>query len=252
MKRKPKITEVGNLSPLCSKAEIESTHDDFEQKQFKLVIVGDGAVGKTSICNRCVKDAFANHYKQTIGLDFYVKRLMLPTETGKLSIAFQLWDIGGQSIGSRMLSKYIHGANAILLCYDITNLQTFQNLTEWFDLVRKAFQNKSLPYIALIGNKTDMNHMRAVPPPKHYEFCDTNNAIGYFISARTGENVLPCFYRIAADLAGITLKKNQLQTLTKCLEASIVDYTQNNPYEKNVQDHVKDAQVKRKSRCNIM
>lgn len=53
-----------------------------------------------------------------------------------------------------MLSNYISGADAILLCYDITNYESFANLEDWYRLVLKAFNNKPLPYIALVGNKS--------------------------------------------------------------------------------------------------
>ena len=105
--------------------------EDVSQMQYKIVILGDGAVGKTSICNRFVKDNFAQHYKQTIGLDFFVKRLNLTNDKSKIQVAMQLWDIGGQSVGSNMLQKYIHGADCIILCYDITNYETFSNLKDW-------------------------------------------------------------------------------------------------------------------------
>merc|ERR1712048_1051384 len=214
---------------------------------FKIAILGDGAVGKTSICNRFINDDFENSYKQTIGLDFYVKRLTIPTKNGKISIALQIWDIGGQSVGSKMIRKYIYGAHAVLLCYDITNIQTFLNVREWLNLVDRTFQDKKKPYLALVGNKMDMNHLRAVQQQKHFDFCDVNNAIGYFISARTGENVLPSFYRITADLCGVSLGKSQIQSMTNVIQASIIDdYTQNNPYERTVQQHVQRSEQQNK------
>jgi Ras-related protein Rab-28 len=71
-----------------------------------------------------------------------------------IQIALQIWDIGGQSIGSKMITNYISGADAVLLCYDITNYESFANLEDWYRLVIRAFQGKHLPYVALIGNKS--------------------------------------------------------------------------------------------------
>ena len=70
-------------------------------------------------------------------------------------VALQIWDIGGQSIGSKMVTNYIAGAHAVLLCYDITNSQSFENLEDWYGLVIRTFsKSKSiLPYTALVGNK---------------------------------------------------------------------------------------------------
>jgi Ras-related protein Rab-28 len=114
--------------------------DEMEQLQFKIILLGDGAVGKTSIAQRCCHDAFAASYKQTIGLDFFMHRLRV----GNKNIALQIWDIGGQSIGSKMLANYIYGAHAVLLCYDITNFDSFQNLEDWYRVVRKTFERGTL------------------------------------------------------------------------------------------------------------
>ena len=151
------MSKLNNISkPSDSKARRTSDEDDcFEQKQFKFCILGDGAVGKTSICHRFVDNDFGNSYKQTIGLDFFVRRLTLNNPTGgTVQIAMQLWDIGGQSVSSKMITKYIHGANAVMLVYDITNYQTFENLADWLTIVKQSVgSNGKLPHITLVGNK---------------------------------------------------------------------------------------------------
>merc|ERR1711966_167694 len=135
--------------------------EEGEQMQFKVIVIGDGAVGKTAIINRFCKDHFASSYKQTIGLDFFMKRIVLP---GEVDVAMQVWDIGGQSIGGKMIGNYVFGSHAVLLAYDITNAESFHDLQDWFDVVTKVFKDQATkPYLGLVGNKTDMNHLRAVP-----------------------------------------------------------------------------------------
>ncbi len=107
--------------------------------------------GKTSLTSRFCEDYFAAQYKQTIGVDWFIKRVVLP---GDVHVALQIWDIGGQTIGSKMVSNYIYGAQAVLLVYDITNYQSFQDLEDWLALVKKTFEAEQLPYIALCGNKS--------------------------------------------------------------------------------------------------
>ena len=85
----------------------EDSDDEPEQLQYKVILLGDGAVGKTSIAMRFTEDHFAKAYKQTIGLDFFIKRLVLP---GEVHVALQIWDIGGQTIGGKMIGNYIYGA----------------------------------------------------------------------------------------------------------------------------------------------
>ena len=95
-----------------------SSGDEQDNLQYKLVVIGNGTVGKTSIIMRFCEDHFAKSYKQTIGVDFFVKRLEMPNNT---SVTLQVWDIGGQSIFGKMIQTYIFEANAVVLVYDITN-----------------------------------------------------------------------------------------------------------------------------------
>lgn len=69
-------------------------------------------------------------------------------------MTLQIWDIGGQSIGGKMLKNYIFGAQAVLLVYDITNYESFQNLEDWYRLVRRTFDDDRMPYVGLVGNKS--------------------------------------------------------------------------------------------------
>ena len=202
--------------------------DNSDQHQFKVILLGDGAVGKTSIAMRFCNNHFAQQYKQTIGLDFFMKRIVLP---GEVDVAMQVWDIGGQSIGGKMIKNYIYGAHAVLLCYDITSRESFQNLEDWYRLVRKTFEKSKLPYVALVGNKTDMSHARAVSRDKHNGFVEENDMYSYFMSAKTGDMVSSSLFRIAADLAGIVLAKGEVDVTVKPVKAAIVDYQRHDKTE---------------------
>merc|ERR1712166_1418546 len=193
--------------------------------QFKVIVIGDGAVGKTSIVNRFCKDHFSNSYKQTIGLDFFLKRVALPEGT---EAALQVWDIGGQQIGGKMLGNYIYGSHAILLAYDITNASSFHNLEDWLSVVHGVFQEQEAkPYLGLIGNKMDLNHLREVSTDKHKAFATDHGMSSYFVSAKTGDHVNQCFFRVAADLAGVILTKPELESELQVVNAQVVDYPQN-------------------------
>ena len=154
-----------------SKVHQSDSEDEPENLQYKIVVLGNGTVGKTSIVHRFCEDYFAKSYKQTIGVDFFVKRLEMPDN---LFVALQVWDIGGQSIFGKMVSTYIFEANAVILVYDITNHQSFVDLEDWLQLVQKTFEGKELPIIALMGNKIDLNHMQAVKPELHERFAEEN------------------------------------------------------------------------------
>ena len=144
------------------KNQIDMSSSDDEgpvNYQYKIILLGNGTVGKTSIIHRFWEDYFAKSYKQTIGVDFYVKRLELP---GDVFTTLQVWDIGGQSIFGKMTPTYIYEANAVIFVYDITNHQSFTDIEDWLQLVIKTFDGKELPFMALMGNKIDLNHMQAI------------------------------------------------------------------------------------------
>ncbi|TMW60272.1 hypothetical protein Poli38472_000314 [Pythium oligandrum] len=221
--------------------ETDSEHEPI-QLQYKVIILGDGAVGKTSIAMRHTEDNFSNTYKQTIGLDFFLKRLLLP---GDAQVTLQIWDIGGQSIGGKMLKNYIFGAQAVLLVYDITNYESFQNLEDWYRLVRRTFDDDKMPYVGLVGNKTDLNHIRAVKAAKHKQFSEENDLKSFFVSAKTGDQVNATFRQIASELAGIVVSKAELEVETPVLKAQIVNHQQNDP-------DVKSPDIRAKTRqCSL-
>ena len=184
--------------------------EEKEQKeQFKVILVGDGTVGKTSICNRFAHGHFAAHYKQTIGLDFFVRRMQLPDET---DVVLQLWDIGGQSLSSKMMKSYIAGAHAVLLCYDITNYDSFANLADWYALV------DGVPYVALLGNKCDLSHIRAVKGAEHTKFAEKHHLAKFLMSAKTADQVHSCFLQ-GRNQAGIQSVSCVLEVVIILVEA---------------------------------
>eukprot|EP00605_Chrysophyceae_sp_TOSAG23-4_P002099 GSChrysophyteH1.ASY1.ANO1.2325.1 assembled CDS len=206
---------------------IDDDDDDVKSYQFKVILVGDGAVGKTSISIRFAEDQFSQQYKQTIGVDFFTKKIEVHP---RANVTIQLWDIGGQSIGSKMLSSYIAGAHAVLLCYDITNYESFANLEDWFRLVNKAFQgrSKAMPYCALIGNKNDLRYLSAVTAEQHNQFADENALSSYLMSAKNGDQVMSTFLRIASQLAGVPVEARNPNGVEEraVIPATILDHKQ--------------------------
>lgn len=228
-----------------------------------MVVLGDGAVGKTSICMRFTDDYFAPSYKQTVGLDFFIQQVVLQGKeiincwskcvemnpnTGNTNVALQIWDIGGQSVGSKMIQNYIFGAQAVLLVYDITNFESFQNLADWLSIVKKTFANSEEPFIALVANKSkhasffrvrvidannhwlcvgDLQHLRMVKKSRHTAFADSSQLQSFEVSAKTGDKVQACFTSVAAKLAGIRLSRSQLEAASvgsiKCYLLNLIE-----------------------------
>ncbi|XP_061412161.1 ras-related protein Rab-28 isoform X2 [Lethenteron reissneri] len=205
----------------------DSEEETPQDKQLKIVILGDGASGKTSLATRFAQEAFGKQYKQTVGLDFFLKRITLP---GNVSVTLQVWDIGGQTLGGKMLDKYIYGAHGVLLVYDITNYQSFEDLEDWLGMVRKVNEEaERQPNVALVANKIDLEHMRTVKADKHSRFCQENGLSSHFVSAKTGDSVAVCFQRVAADTLGIKLNKAEMEQSQRVVKADIIKSAPDSP-----------------------
>ncbi|XP_046851533.1 ras-related protein Rab-28-like [Xenia sp. Carnegie-2017] len=205
----------------------DSEEEAVNEHQLKFVLVGDGTAGKTSIAVRYTSENFDQAYKQTIGLDFFLKRIVL---AGNVNVSIQLWDIGGQTIGGKMIDTYLSGAKAILFVYDITNQSTFDNLEDWWETVKSSLKEKdpsSMPVFALIANKGDLEHMRVVKQNHHDKFAKEHAMSSHCLSAKSGDQVKMCFQRIAADVLGIRLTKNELEKTNQVLKAGVVQYANN-------------------------
>ena len=181
-----------------------------------LSIIGDGSVGKSTIIAAFRAEGFHAVYKQTIGCDFYEKQLKL---RGESYVSLKVWDIGGQSIHSKNLNTYLQHSSAILLIYDVTNRESFANLDDWLAQARKCSKTQN---IYLLGNKVDLIGQRQVTQKEQEKFVAENNLQGsMFGSAKTGENVVKMFYKIAGEVVGVRLTEYELAFHDKVLTAHI-------------------------------
>lgn len=217
-----------------------SDEEEVNERQLKITLIGDGTAGKTSLCVRLSQENFEKQYKQTMGLDFFLKRYSLP---GNTNVTLQVWDIGGQQIGGKMLDTYLYGADGILFVYDVTNHSSFENLQDWLDMVKQAYANdEKKPYLALIGNKKDLEHLRTVKREKHMEFAQENSMANFFLSAKSGDQVNYCFQKIAADILGIRLSKQEVEQSNRVIKADIVNYKETStPSLHNPSNHAKSS-----------
>lgn len=110
----------------------------------------------------------------------------------------------------------------------------FQDLEDWFRLVRRTFGDEQLPLVALVGNKTDLAHMRTVRPNKHNQFCEENDAISFFVSAKNGENVNTTFFKLAAMLAGVEVSKHEVEATIKVVTAEVINHQRHDPNEPQI------------------
>jgi small GTP-binding protein len=154
---------------------------------FKLMMLGDASVGKTSLTLRYISGFFMEDLKLTIGVDFYSKTTLFNEKKVKL----QIWDFGGEERFRFLLSQYCKGANGAFFLYDITNERSIDHLPDWTQIVRK---NAGDIPIMLIGSKVDLNEFRVVPREDGILAAKKYNLTSFVeLSAKTGKNVEKAF-----------------------------------------------------------
>ncbi|MFX1364758.1 MAG: Rab family GTPase [Promethearchaeota archaeon] len=155
---------------------------------FKILLLGDASVGKTSFTKRYCYNIFNPSERLTIGVDFHVKTIELNNNRIKL----QLWDVGGEERFRFLLPTYCLGANAAFLLYDITRPSTLDNISEWITIVRQ--KGGPIP-IMLVGSKLDLEKsQRQVQRDYGIQIAEKNDMASFVeISAKENINVDDAF-----------------------------------------------------------
>ncbi|NVM16255.1 MAG: GTP-binding protein [Candidatus Lokiarchaeota archaeon] len=153
------------------------------QYLFKIVVVGDGGVGKSTMIQRLITGHFVP-MKITIGTDLASYDMNIED----ISVKLQIWDFAGERRFRFFLPNYARGAQGCLLCYDITRYTSFQNLKEWYDIVKENTNTNTV--FLLVGGKADLSSYRRTVESKEAEEFQKELDIPFFIetSSKTGEN----------------------------------------------------------------
>ncbi|XP_059309456.1 ras-related protein Rab11D isoform X1 [Lycium ferocissimum] len=182
-----------------------SGYGDASQKVdyvFKVVLIGDSAVGKSQILARFSRNEFSLDSKATIGVEFQTRTLVIQHK----SVKAQIWDTAGQERYRAVTSAYYRGAVGAMLVYDITKRQTFDHIPRWLEELR-AHADRNI-VIILIGNKTDLEDQRAVPTEDAKEFAQKEGLFFLETSALEATNVEDAFSTVLTEIFNIVNKKN--------------------------------------------
>ncbi|XVE76688.1 hypothetical protein DITRI_Ditri13aG0001600 [Diplodiscus trichospermus] len=178
---------------------------DFNQNidyVFKVVLIGDSAVGKSQLLARFTRNEFNIDSKATIGVEFQTKTLLVDRKT----IKAQIWDTAGQERYRAVTSAYYRGAVGAMLVYDITKRQSFDNVSRWLEELR-GHADKNI-VIMLVGNKSDLNSLRTVPTEDAKEFAQRESLFFMETSALDATNVESAFVTVITEIYRIISKKN--------------------------------------------
>lgn len=164
--------------------------------KYKLVFLGEQAVGKTSIITRFMYDTFDNNYQATIGIDFLSKTMYLDDRTVRL----QLWDTAGQERFRSLIPSYIRDSSVAVVVYDVTNKASFGNCDKWIEDVRAERGGDVI--IMLVGNKTDLADKRQVTAEEGEAKAKKLNVLFFETSAKSNSNIKQMFRKLAEALPG--------------------------------------------------
>ena len=162
---------------------------------YKIVLIGDINVGKTSILSRFRYGSFESDYMPTLGIDFFSKNLFFEDKTIRLI----LWDTAGQERFRSLIPSYLKNADCIIIVFDITNKESFLSLNKWLtDAKNNASENT---IYVICGNKIDLKERRTVNENEINEYIEKNTGVIYMeCSAKNGQGIKDLFNVIAKNL----------------------------------------------------
>lgn len=184
-------------------------------KEYKLAMVGDSSVGKSSIASRIGRDTFSEFVNSTIGGAFS----SFDTTRDKIKYKFQLWDTAGQERYNALVPMYLNNTNIVLLVFDITNKTSFERIQDYWHY----FVTETVPGvdIILIGNKSDMINKRKVSIKEATEFSIIYNMTYIECSAKNSHNIDNLIDRLVDIVTDINFNNpldDEIVDLTDVLE----------------------------------
>ena len=196
------INEDGNY---IAKSQVDVKN--LEIFEFKVILIGDPGVGKTSILSRFVTNEFQSVYTSTIGVEFKTKDIYINNTT---CASFKIWDTCGQEKFRAITRQYFKNAKGVFLVFDLTNKETIKKLNVWLRDVKENIDNEF--FVFLIGNKMDVKDRDISISEEAKQFSNEKKINYYEISAKTGSGVYNIFEKMAnklVDIEKIERNKNE-------------------------------------------
>lgn len=171
---------------------------------YKMVLIGDISVGKTSILNRFLQNNFSKNYQSNINANFNTFSVYL---NKFIKVNLNIWDTCGEEKFKSITKQYYRDASVILLVYDLTNENSSKSIENWLNEIKNSITIDS--EIFLVGNKNDVEKLFPIKKENFTEFVNSF----FEVSAKTGNNVNKMFYNIIEILAEKTLKEQNIKNI---------------------------------------
>lgn len=169
---------------------MNNTTDQHFDYMFKILIIGNSSVGKTSFLFRYADDSFTSAFVSTVGIDFKVKTVVRREKRMKL----QIWDTAGQERYRTITTAYYRGAMGFILMYDVTNEESFNSVQDWVTQIKTYSWDNA--QVILVGNKSDMEAERVVTYDRGKQLADQLGLEFFETSAKENINVKNVFERL--------------------------------------------------------
>ncbi|WFD30098.1 DNA helicase [Malassezia sp. CBS 17886] len=186
--------------PQSSEAATMTAESNYDYL-FKVVLIGDSGTGKSNLLSRFTRNEFSLESRSTIGVEFATRSINVDGKTVKA----QIWDTAGQERYRAITSAYYRGAVGALLVYDIAKHSTYVNVSRWLKELRDHADSNIV--VMLVGNKSDLRHLRAVPTDEAKAFAAENNLSFIETSALDASNVEQAFQNILTEIYRIVSNK---------------------------------------------
>lgn len=171
-------------------AATSTSADQHFDYMFKILIIGNSSVGKTSFLFRYADDSFTSAFVSTVGIDFKVKAVVRNDKKMKL----QIWDTAGQERYRTITTAYYRGAMGFILMYDVTNVESFNSVQDWVTQIKTYSWDNA--QVILVGNKSDMESERVVTYERGKQLADQLGLEFFETSAKENINVKNVFERL--------------------------------------------------------
>lgn len=170
---------------------------------FKILLIGNSAVGKSSLILQFVENSWNEIFVPTIGVDFKIKTLNIDDKRVKL----QIWDTAGQERFKNITAAYYRGALGVMLVYDITDIETFKALNSWLIEIEKN-ANKNVVKL-LVGNKIDLEEQRKITYQQGSEFAESYGMSFIETSVKNNANVNEAFEKLGREIMVLTANEKE-------------------------------------------